>query len=884
MIQPPHSSPREVSSGEIQRTSEPEDPEQTRDLLLGGPPLPPDVTRESSERSDPGQSWAPTPAAGSVDPDEQTRVLNEPGRSLPALAIEDDELGQGDFVGRYSVLSRLGRGGMGVVYKAYDPQLDRNVALKLLRTGLGPHGSLRLLREARTLAKLKHPNVVAVYDAGMTHHGVFIAMELLEGQTLSQWLRAQPRRVAEILHVFREAGRGLVAAHEAGFVHRDFKPSNVFVGADGAIRVLDFGLAHHVERNPDSHPTPTADRPAEDRSERDRADPPQGARSRALEPSVSAYEVFSTEEGAIVGTPAFMAPEQFTAGHSDHRSEQFAFAMSLYVSLYQRTPPGSESFEARRQCVEQGLSFDEGELERSAHGERVPARIRQAIVRGLDVDPERRFGSMNDLLGLLEPRRRRWRAGVAGLTLILGFGAGAMLFSRDPPCDEPVAALGGVWSEADRVAIEEAFVRNGWAESRSRVEQRLDEYTAAWVQMYEHSCRATFVDRRQSERLFDQRMRCLERRRSRLRSSVDSLAGSQTAAELVSRMVLPFKLPSIEPCGDLDAMMAERPLPDDDSTRQQIAALRRRLDEASTFYDTGEYSRGIEVAVAVVEQARGLEYPPLLAEALEILGLLQGAGAGAVEAETTLREAIGQGAAAHADRSAAAAWTHLLFVLARQHRIEEGLAFELPARAAVDRANDDVVRSWLLNSLGFLHSEQREYDRARELLSEALQVKQAALGEDHVDVGTAWHNLGNTLTSGGRLAEASHAFARAKEVFESTVGPDHPLSHFALSGQCRVEQRQGHAEVAVSLCTEVLERFEALPPSPMWVSRVNFTLANAQWALGREDAARGSARRALEAIEHENPKMAARLNTWLAEHEPTVGDDVEGSESPVGVR
>jgi len=770
-------------------------------------------------------------------------------------------------VGRYSVLSCLGRGGMGVVYKAYDPQLDRNVALKLLRaSSSGPGASLRLLREARTLAKLKHPNVVAVYDTGLSPHGVFIAMELLDGSNLSQWLRARPRRMIEVLHVFREAARGLMAAHEAGFVHRDFKPSNVFVSTDGSIRVLDFGLAHSVESGVPSERVPVDEPSAADQDSGERF--LQETLGYATRPS-GTQEVFTTEAGTVVGTPAFMAPEELTHGRSDHRSEQYAFAMSLYVCLYECSPPGGKSYEARLASVEEGLTLTESDLERSASGESVPPRLRRAILRALAIEPERRFATMAELLAQLEPPTRRWRELAAAVTLVMSFGAGAALFSpgepESQPCRDLAAALGSAWDDEDRDALDAAFARADRTELRAQVEQRFDAYAASWAEMYEQSCRATFVEQQQSERLFDQRMRCLERRRNRLRSAVDSLVEAETSSELVARLIVPYKLPPIEPCGDLEAVMEELPLPEEPEVRRQVAGLRHRLDEAETNLHAGDYPMGIELARAVVDEADGLGYDPLLAEALGLLGRLQVEGAGAADAEQTLRRAIEVGARVRDLRTVATAWTELLFALGRQRRLEEGLLLELSARAAVSMADDEVVRAWLLNSLAFLHSESGETERAREYLEEALEIKRAELGEDHVDVGISWYNLGNTLVDERRLEEAADALERSREIYEMTVGLDHPLSHFALSGLCRVEQQRGNPEAAVSLCKEVLMRFEDLPPSPMWSSRVSFVLAKAQWELGEADAAYRSARRAQQIIAEENPEAAVDIDRWISD-------------------
>src|SRR5579862_6912981 len=172
----------------------------------------------------------------------------QPRRPPPNAAGEETGLAKGATIGRYVVLGLLGRGGMGEVYAAYDPELDRKIAVKLLRARGGSgeataDGKTRLLREAQAIARLSHPNVVVVYDVGTFGESVFIAMEFVEGRTLAGWMHASPRSHREIMQVFLAAGRGLAAAHAAGLVHRDFKPDNVMVTNDGQVRVMDFGLA-----------------------------------------------------------------------------------------------------------------------------------------------------------------------------------------------------------------------------------------------------------------------------------------------------------------------------------------------------------------------------------------------------------------------------------------------------------------------------------------------------------------------------------------------------------------------------------------------------------------------------------------------------------------
>jgi serine/threonine protein kinase len=220
-----------------------------------------------------------------------TGAVRRPG-PVPTLA-------RGSTVGRYVVLSQIGAGGMGVVYAAYDPELDRKIALKLLRpTGLGgdhTFGRARLMREVQAMAKVAHPNVVAVHDVGSWEDQVFIAMEFVEGRTLTEWMAA-PHSLPEIVQVFVQAGRGLEAAHAKGLIHRDFKPDNALVGDDGRVRVMDFGLA----------------RPEDGGDEDVRGDTKEV-------PNVDALSTPLTQDGAVVGTPAYMAPEQHRGDPTDAR-------------------------------------------------------------------------------------------------------------------------------------------------------------------------------------------------------------------------------------------------------------------------------------------------------------------------------------------------------------------------------------------------------------------------------------------------------------------------------------------------------------------------------------------------------------------------------------
>ncbi len=278
-------------------------------------------------------------------------------------------------IDRYRVLRCVGQGGMGIVYAARDERLNRTVAIKLLRPELSRTGRSNLAAEAQSLARLAHPNVVAVFDVGEHDGQVFVAMEYVEGQSLRRWL-ATPRSLAAILDVYLAAGEGLAAAHEAGLVHRDFKPDNVLVGNDGRPRILDFGLA----RAPDHEGLG--------------APPSFAADAEPTATSVSRY-------GVLLGTPAYMAPEQHLGERADARSDQFGFCVALYQAVYRALPFASEDLRALSLAIVTGRHTPPPRVAG------VPEGLRRLILRGLSVNPDDRYPDMTALLAELRELRAR---------------------------------------------------------------------------------------------------------------------------------------------------------------------------------------------------------------------------------------------------------------------------------------------------------------------------------------------------------------------------------------------------------------------------------------------------------------------------------------------
>ncbi len=313
-------------------------------------------------------TWTATPS--------EVATGRAPGGAVPAPI---GELGPGTRVGRHVLEALLGLGGMGIVYRARDPQLDRAVAVKVVRSS---SSTARLLREAQAMARLRHPNVIPIFDVGTLGDDVFVVMPLLEGGTLGAWLRDQPRSWMATLDHFVAAGRGLAAAHAAGMVHRDFKPDNVLLGGDGEIQVADFGLA---------------------RLDRDLSGPPSGPPSG--ESPAAPVTLDLTRTGDLLGTPAYMAPEQLRGEVSDGRGDQFSFCVALWEGLFGARPfsPGGVGGPAALTALLEAI--DAGRLTTPAPGREAPAWLRAIVLRGLRARPAERWPSMTALLDAIAAHR-----------------------------------------------------------------------------------------------------------------------------------------------------------------------------------------------------------------------------------------------------------------------------------------------------------------------------------------------------------------------------------------------------------------------------------------------------------------------------------------------
>jgi serine/threonine protein kinase/tetratricopeptide (TPR) repeat protein len=368
-----------------------------------------------------------------------TTVSSVDGATLPAVDAPKEHLKPGSRLGRYVVGERLGTGGMGVVYEAHDPELNRKIAIKLMRPGVSGNisaseGRATLMREAQAMAQLSHPNVIAVHDVGTFGDQVFIAMEYVEGSALSEWLAEQKRPWREIVNMFVQTGRGLAAAHAAGVLHRDFKPDNVLVGKDGRPRVLDFGLTRALLGEPERRARPDAPGPS----------------------NLAPLGVALTEPARLMGTPAYMAPEQLMGQGADHLTDQYSFCVALHRGLYGEPPFKDQSIETLVCEMSQGMA---PEVARSSQ---VPSRLRRAVLRGLRPQPADRYPSMDALLAELVLRATGTRRRLLAVAVLAMLGAiaavGAIVLNKRTAAQTSVQSIAILPLKNLGVASDEATI------------------------------------------------------------------------------------------------------------------------------------------------------------------------------------------------------------------------------------------------------------------------------------------------------------------------------------------------------------------------------------------------------------------------------------------
>ena len=705
--------------------------------------------------------------------DERRTVELGPGNASgsPAKAqpvAEAPALGRGTPLDRYVVLDPLGEGGMGMVYAAYDSVLDRKVALKLLppEDSLGgpdvSSGRARLLREAQAMARLSHPNVVAVYDVYQHGAQVFMAMELVEGQTLLQWLQEKPRGKREIVAAYLDAGRGLAAAHAAGLVHRDFKPTNVLVGKDGRVRVTDFGLAR------------PHDAPAEPASE-DGASTP--STSTGPVKSHSLLDLQLTQRGAVLGTPAYMAPEQFRGATADARSDQFSFAVSLWEALHGERPFEGRSPAERRENV---LA---GRINPPPSQSRVPPFIHRALLRALSTAPEARYPTLDALLVTLERDparvRRRWLAATALSLLVTGSGALAWSTWNQrlaQLCTGAPEKLAGIWDAKRQHTIAKSFLATDRPYARDtweRVRDALDTYTTAWTSMHQDTCVATRVRGEQSDTVMSLRMACLESRRQELAALTQVFTEADDTV-LEKAVSAASALKPLRVCADVEGLMAEVKPPEDATTREAVQAARAQLARVKALTEAGKYKPALALAAEVEKQTEKLDYKPVHAEALFTRAWSQLLSGGENQDGPQLfTEAFLLAHASGHDTLATAASVRLMGQLKSQEEAERWEKFTL---ASLDRLGEQgELRASFYNNQGLAYYQQGKFAEAYESFDKAFALAQRQLGTANAMTLRYATNSQAALGNLDRGDESLRSLEDLVRMGETSLGPLHPF-------------------------------------------------------------------------------------------------------------
>jgi eukaryotic-like serine/threonine-protein kinase len=750
----------------------------------------------------------------------------------------------GTVVGRYVVEAIVGSGGMGVVFRARDSGLDRVVALKrLYPEQVAAHGEGRLLREARAMAQLSHPNVVSVYGVERWEGSAVLAMEFVEGRTLDQWLRGS-HEPAEGLRLMLEAGEGLRAAHDAGIIHRDFKPSNVLVGNDGRARVVDFGLARA---------DPLAEEPLGSM-------PGEGSFSMADDPQPEAAEL-RTEAGRIMGTVAYMAPEQLLGMPADARSDQFAFCISLWEVLC-----GGRPFQGH---VYASLEAKLGGPPPWPTERRTPLRLVAAIRRGLSPQPERRWPSMAALLEQLHARRRPVRRLAPWLALAAGLGLVASLALRReeataPPCTGAAENLVGVWGDDRRGTIQQALTEAGEVHRRDtwpRVERRLDAWATAWITAHTEACEATSVRGEATEAELDERMACLRDARRQLHGVLATLAqpsAAERAVELVAG------LPDAARCLDVEVLDASGPPVTDPELRARVDAHYESLIAVQTLLNSGRVREASVRLDALVEPARALDWAPGWIETLMLRALIARSLGDFAAAERDLVEAhalaTSKGLPLHAVRAA----EKLIPVVGlEQGRYDEAMTLAEAALALVRREPSTADHEAdVLREMAVVLYDRGKYAQSAELQRRVLELRE--LEGDPLDLATAIETQGSILERLGRPREAIEHHRRTLEIRERELGPEHLSVATSLNDLAVAMLAAGDEAQALPLLERVLRiRERALGPDNVQLVSVLNNLGLAHMAQRSLADAESYLLRALSLLEGHFPEGHQHVGSAL---------------------
>jgi len=808
-----------------------------------------------------GRSVGPTNPDDVSGSDAETIALPGNGAEVAGGALPRI----GERFSRYVVIDKLGGGAMGDVFRAYDPRLRREVALKLLRTPTDERARMRIVREARTMAQLTHPNVVAIHDVDTEGGRPFIAMELVEGTTLRQWMSAATRTWPEIVEVFVAAGRGLAAAHRAGIVHRDFKPGNVLLAND-PLRVLvtDFGLARGGEPGSTQH---------------SRASQVSGGSEPADELDALDDGDAATVEGTVVGTPAYMAPEQHAGKVVDARSDQYALCVTLWEAAYGRRPfSGPKLVELAKR--KRALSFSEPEP-----GRKVPASVRRILVRGLSPDPEDRFESIDALLAALsrDPgRTRRWLIAGAVVTGTVGAGVAAWQMqeaARLAECQTQGDAIDAAWSPTIASSVSERFDAVdpvGGPQAYDRVAPALDAFAERWRAQRVDVCLTGVPGPR-----LRSKEACLEERKAELEAVVGVFAEADRAT-LVRAVPAATGMKPLSQCADETWLRQRLSLPADPKLRAAVAEHRRALSRAGSLSRAGRYDDAQAAVDEIQPAVDRLGFAPLVAELRAAQGELADLHGDYERARGHLEAAYFAAGALGQDTLAADMASILSYLVGyRLGEHEPGMTWGRTAQMLLERLGQDntVWAGHVQNNFGTIEAARRNLAASLRWHQRALETRTGLLGLEHPDVASSFNNIGYAYYLQKDYELARSHYEQAVAIGERVLGPTHPTNALPLINLGILEFDLRAYEDALDYYREALALYEdAYGVDSVMATEVMGNIGRVHFARGQYDMALAFHERCLSNIGRElstdDPWYANTLNdvgqTWAELGQPLV--------------
>ncbi len=694
-----------------------------------------------------------------ISSDETQPFTTEPASSDETTTI-------GGKIGRYEVKHIVGTGGMGVVFAAHDPELGRKVAIKILAS---EHevARTRLLREAQAMARLSHANVVTVHEVLKVGDRAAIVMELVDGRDLAGWLAEAERGWREIVDAFVQAARGLAAAHKAGMVHRDFKPSNALIDRDGVVRVTDFGIVHTGVADPVDEHDAASDR-----------------RDARL-----------TQTGALLGTPAYMAPEQHEGRRVDARTDQWAFACSLYGALYRQRAFVGETTGELAIAVKLEKPRPEPTMTK------VPRAIRASIRRALAYDPTERFESMDDLIVALTPPRRAWiAAGVTGLAATAAVGAMLLTGGNDNvvTCDGLDAPFASTWNADRSRALTDRFKATGIGYAADAAEHfgaAVDRYRGDWTAMRTHAC----TDARRgaiSADLLDRRMHCLDVRLAEVETVVDAAVTAKDAPTINSVNGALARVTGVDTCSDpIDTV----PRPTDPVARLAIARAETDVARAATLSNLGRFDQARTLAESAIKVSDQTGWTPLAVKALYEVGQAQSRARDSDAALVTFDRTAEAAARAADDILLAKALVQRFFVLSLDpKRSAEAFAGRHYIELAILRANNaPVVRAMWLSMLASGLEDQGKYQEALDTQIQSTALWKQVVSPDSIALSDCLNNEAGYRLQLGQLDEAQAIFEKLLVTDAAKFGPGNPelaRRHYNLAS---IAQKRGDNDKAI---------------------------------------------------------------------------------------